>query len=280
MAWIKIGHETPDKPEVYAMAKDLGIDPDAVVGKLIRLWRWADEQTYDGCAVGATKELLDRCTFCAGFTAALVGCGWASETEEGISLPNFARHNGETAKTRAQAQKRMERHRSKRARSDVVTPEANDARNQIREEKIREDKKKDTQQASFDRELPDDRASWSHDRFRDAVPRVHMAAAIEILKAYPPHRRGIRQEALDAICRAIGRGLMKPGEDGLVASMASIVKEFGDTVGDSTWCPSAKRWFDGDGYLQEPSEWHQWVEDETRDEDRIRQAVQRVDKEG
>ena len=36
--WIKIEENTPDKPEVHKMASILGIDPDAVVGKLVRVW--------------------------------------------------------------------------------------------------------------------------------------------------------------------------------------------------------------------------------------------------
>jgi len=35
--WIKLEHTTPDKPEVFAMADTLGIDPDAVTGKLCRV---------------------------------------------------------------------------------------------------------------------------------------------------------------------------------------------------------------------------------------------------
>jgi len=36
--WIKVEHWTPDKPEIFRLADELEIDPDAVVGKLVRLW--------------------------------------------------------------------------------------------------------------------------------------------------------------------------------------------------------------------------------------------------
>lgn len=48
--WIKIEVVTPDKPEIYQLAEILAIDPDAVLGKLIRIWAWADQQTIDGNA--------------------------------------------------------------------------------------------------------------------------------------------------------------------------------------------------------------------------------------
>ena len=36
--WIKIEVCLPDKPEIWAMSESLNIDPDAVTGKLIRVW--------------------------------------------------------------------------------------------------------------------------------------------------------------------------------------------------------------------------------------------------
>ena len=39
--WIKVEDCLPDKPEVVGIADYMGIDQDAVVGKLIRLWAWA-----------------------------------------------------------------------------------------------------------------------------------------------------------------------------------------------------------------------------------------------
>lgn len=36
--WIKFEIGTSDKPEVRAIAHDLNIDLDAVIGKLLRVW--------------------------------------------------------------------------------------------------------------------------------------------------------------------------------------------------------------------------------------------------
>jgi hypothetical protein len=56
--WIKFDTSTSDKPEVWAIAGQLGIDPDAVVGKLLRVWAWFDDQTETGNAPTVTKSLL------------------------------------------------------------------------------------------------------------------------------------------------------------------------------------------------------------------------------
>lgn len=59
-SWIKVEVITPDKPEIFQIAEILGIDPDAVLGKLVRIWAWADQQTIDGNAGSVTKGVLDR----------------------------------------------------------------------------------------------------------------------------------------------------------------------------------------------------------------------------
>ena len=111
MAWIKIDHVTPDKPEVALIAARLKIDPDAVVGKLLRLWIWADQNSLDGNAVSVTDSFLDRITHRKGFAAAMRAAGWLDGKNGGVILPNFERHNGQTAKGRATTNRRVAKHR-------------------------------------------------------------------------------------------------------------------------------------------------------------------------
>lgn len=140
--WIKIEHWTPDKPEIFKMADNLGIDPDAVVGKLVRIWIWADQQTIDGNAASVTLSLLDRLSSVTGFGNAMIQSGWLSSSENGLKFVNFDRHNGETAKTRALTAKRVNRHRNSNA---SVTEEKRDCNASVtepalpREEKRREE---------------------------------------------------------------------------------------------------------------------------------------------
>lgn len=134
--WIKVQHATPDKPEVAMIAERLGIDPDAVTGKLVRLWIWADQQTVDGNAASVTKTLLERVTFCPGICDALESVGWLEIEDGNIRLPHFDRHNGESAKQRALGAQRAARSRRNRDESnaDGVTKTLPEKR---REEKIR-----------------------------------------------------------------------------------------------------------------------------------------------
>ena len=103
--WIKVETTTPDKPEVFRIAEALNIDPDAALGKLIRVWVWADQQTYDGNAesnaTSVTRSLLDRLTGVTGFASAMEAVGWLAVTDEGLIFPRFQDHNGQSAKRRA-----------------------------------------------------------------------------------------------------------------------------------------------------------------------------------
>ena len=110
--WIKLEHATPDKPEVFRMAEILGIDPDMVVGKLIRFWRWCDQQTVDGDALQVSDLVIDRLTHQPGFSAALREVSWLQARSGSLAIPNFARHNGQTAKARAVENRRKSENRN------------------------------------------------------------------------------------------------------------------------------------------------------------------------
>jgi hypothetical protein len=111
--WIKFEKATLDKPEVFEMAGLLGIDPDAVIGKLLRVWDWFDDQSKDGCAPVTLAAQLNRNTGCADFTQAMIEVGWLEVSNNRLTIPNFDRHNGETSKARALSAKRMAKSRKK-----------------------------------------------------------------------------------------------------------------------------------------------------------------------
>jgi hypothetical protein len=164
--WIKFEVGTPEKYEVMAITAEMGWDdPDLTVGKLLRVWRWFDQQTIDGNARGVSSALLDRIVLVTGFAKAMENVGWLEIYEGGVSLPNFGRHNGETAKSRALTAKRVAKHKANAKSNDegnadtvtssVTTPLP-------REEKRREEKKELKADARSAR-LPDDWVPTSED---------------------------------------------------------------------------------------------------------------------
>lgn len=117
--WIKFELTTMDKPEVCQIADLVDIDPDAVVGKLMRVWGWFDQQTENGNAPSVSKKLLDRMVGVTGFCEHMKSVGWMSEADGLISLPHFDRHNGKTAKNRLLTAKRVANHKSANAKANA-----------------------------------------------------------------------------------------------------------------------------------------------------------------
>lgn len=111
--WIKFELATMDKPEVCQIADLADIDQDAVVGKLMRVWAWFDQQTEKGNAPSVSKKLLDRSVGVSGFCDHMKAVGWMAESDGVISLPHFERHNGKTGKNRALTAKRVSNHKTK-----------------------------------------------------------------------------------------------------------------------------------------------------------------------
>lgn len=119
--WIKFELCTLDKPEVCQIAEWAGIDPDAVVGKLMRVWGWFDQQTENGNAPSVTKKLLDRLVGVNDFCDYMKLVDWMVEGEGAISLPHFDRHNGKTAKNRALTARRVASHKSGNAKGNAAS---------------------------------------------------------------------------------------------------------------------------------------------------------------
>lgn len=127
-----------DDPSVVQMATTLRMTEDCVVGKLHRLWSWADQHTTDGFAPAITASWIDNRVDKRGFAEAMVSAGWLSFRDGGVQFPRFDRHNGESAKRRAED---TERKRTARKCPQVVrdlSAKQSD-KNGTREEKRRED---------------------------------------------------------------------------------------------------------------------------------------------
>lgn len=137
--WLKFEKATLDKPEVFAIAADLGLDPDAVLGKLLRVWSWFDTHTESGNARRVTSVLLDRIAGATGFTDAMVSVGWMEVTDDGVQQTGFDKHTGQSAKTRATTARRVAKSRSGNGESNGGNVTKTDTPALAREEKRREE---------------------------------------------------------------------------------------------------------------------------------------------
>lgn len=120
--WIKMRVDLGDDPAVILMASKLDVSEDEIVGKLHRLWCWADKHTTDGTAPAITARWVDRYVNRTGFADAMILARWISFSEEGVEFPEFDRHNGGSAKKRVEATLRQRL--SRKNRDEGVTGEA------------------------------------------------------------------------------------------------------------------------------------------------------------
>lgn len=141
--WIKVEVITPDKPEIFLISEKLNIDPDMVLGKLIRLWVWADQQfaisnaesvtdleqlERKGNASVLSKIAIDRVAFMPGFADALLSAGWLAQDGDALFFVNFEKHNGKNSKNRALTNERVNKSRNlkrngnAKSNDGIVTP--------------------------------------------------------------------------------------------------------------------------------------------------------------
>lgn len=124
--WLPIRCDLHDDVAVISIASATGTDEFSVVGRLVRLWSWANEQLADGNATGVTVSWIDRYLSCPGFAMAMVTAGWLTEVDGGVAFPKFDVWNSQGAKRRLLTSKRVQEHRRKgnaKRNADSVTGE-------------------------------------------------------------------------------------------------------------------------------------------------------------
>ncbi len=123
--WIKTRTNLSGDPAVKSMSRGLKIDVFSVVGRLHEFWSWADQHTNDGVLPLMVLDDVDEVTQKRGFGAEMVRVGWLVELgSEGLSIPKWDRHNGESAKKRCMDQERQRSYRQAKlslSKGDSVT---------------------------------------------------------------------------------------------------------------------------------------------------------------
>lgn len=101
--WIKMRHDLHDDPAVIGMSAELEASTFEIVGKLHKVWSWADRHLPCGlCDDGiVTEKFINDMVVCETFTKAMKKVGWLQVSKRKIVFPNFNRHNSKSAKNRA-----------------------------------------------------------------------------------------------------------------------------------------------------------------------------------
>lgn len=99
--WIKMRVDLDTDTDVIGISAELGISETYVVGLLHKFWSWANKNTSTGTLHRTSPAWIDRFVSCSGFSEALVRVGWLVVRHNSLILPEWDRHNGSSAKSRA-----------------------------------------------------------------------------------------------------------------------------------------------------------------------------------
>lgn len=117
--WIPMRIDLRDDPAVIVIAAATQLDQDTVVGKLLRIWGWANRQLRKGDApvtlgdAPVTLEAwIDTFVGAKNFSAAMTAAGWLATKNGKLTFPKFERWNSQSAKRRALTAERMRKLRA------------------------------------------------------------------------------------------------------------------------------------------------------------------------
>ena len=136
--WIPMRMDLADDPAVVVIGEACGIDEYAVVGRLHKLWSWANKHLSSGNARGVTEKWIDRYLCADGFASALIQAGWVTSKSGELQFVNYDRWNSQNAKKRLQTAKRVALHKAEKGNATSVTnalPKEEKRREEKREEK-------------------------------------------------------------------------------------------------------------------------------------------------
>jgi len=212
--WIKMRWDLEGEPEVIAMAEMMGIDVDAVLGKIYRLWCWAEKHTADGHAAGVTQTWLEWEARAPGFAKALEKVGWLRIENDGLVIPDFRKHMGKVGKGKALATNRQARKRATEASREChatnVTPVASRARASLSSSCTTYKSKKNTKKEFLPDTVP---LPFSGEEFQKAWHK------------WCEHRREIKKPLTPTCCNQQLAWCEKVGKDRAVAALDHTMRQ-------------------------------------------------------
>ena len=139
--WIKVRNDLHTHPKVVRMSSALDADRLHVIGGLHAVWCLFDVHSTDGTLSGYSAKVVDGLIGFVGFAAAMNAVNWLQIDADGLTLPEFDEHNGQSAKRRATEtkRKRLERDQPTAKTTERKVSALDADKKRSREEKRREE---------------------------------------------------------------------------------------------------------------------------------------------
>ncbi len=249
ISWIKMQTDLERQGEVALLSSRCNRDTLWVVGALHAVWSAADSATADGMLRGYSLARIDQLVRAEGFGAAMVEAGWLIDHgAQGLEIPNFTRHNGHSAKARAQGASRQARSRAQDGKALLLSRTQRD-NSVTREEKRREEEEKGVYTREAIQPSPETGGPPpSDDVTLSPVQRWIANTLPGIGSAYPANRRTGGPETVRAIADALDAIVGNPDRwpEAQVNPRGWLherIKAFAASpVAQTQYCPSLKKW--------------------------------------
>lgn len=142
--WFKLFNDLEEHPKIERIADELDCEIETVIGSWVCVLSRFDKHSDDG-VLSTTPKALQRRLSLPGVVQALIDVGWLAETEDGcLTMPNFEKHNGDSAKKRGEGQ--LRKAKSRQTAEKQACPQSvrdlsarRPAKSEAREEKRREE---------------------------------------------------------------------------------------------------------------------------------------------
>lgn len=116
--WIMMRLNLGEDEDVYAMSAALNLSRYEIIGRLHKLWAWADQHTTDGVVRKLSATWMDTFVEAPGFFDSMYAIPWIEKLSEGgFKFINFDTWNGSNAKKRQKDNRRKANDRKKKTTS-------------------------------------------------------------------------------------------------------------------------------------------------------------------
>lgn len=181
-SWIKVLTTLPRDKDILTLAREMGCNRHEALGIAVDWLCWLDDNSADG-ETGLRREDIDSILCHDGFCEALEAVGWAFVDERGnVVAVDFDRHNGASAKKRAETARKVQKHRA--SNQNVTKKGYKKVTKGLPEEEEEED-------------IKENGSTDPKEKDADALPAAVEAAMTP--EPEPPARRGARPANADEV---------------------------------------------------------------------------------
>ena len=120
MSWIKVDTTLVNKPKVVQISRSLKKKREETLGYLVKFWCLVDGLTEDGFLPGYDRVAVDDLVGLKGFAKALQVVDWLDFNDDGCVVARYDKHNGNSAKKRAESALRNKRFMRKKSNTNLT----------------------------------------------------------------------------------------------------------------------------------------------------------------